>query len=42
MSPEEGNENPFQCSCLVNPIDREVHRQATVHGVTKSCIQLSN
>ena len=31
--PEEGNGNPFQYSCLGNPIDREAW-QATVHGVT--------
>ena len=33
-SPGEGNGNPFQYSCLGNPIDREAW-QATVHGVTK-------
>ena len=26
--------NPFQCSCLENPMDRG-GRQATVHGVAK-------
>ena len=31
----EGNGNPFQYSCLENPMDRETW-QATVHGVTKS------
>ena len=31
----EGNGNPFQYSCLDNPMDRGVWR-ATVHGVTKS------
>ena len=34
-SPGEGNGNPFQYSCLGNPIDRGAWR-ATVHGVTKS------
>ena len=28
----EGNGNPFQCSCLGNPMDRGAW-QATVHGV---------
>ena len=32
--PGEGNGNPFQYSCLENPMDREAG-QATVHGVTK-------
>ena len=31
----EGNGNPFQYSCLENPMDREAW-WATVHGVTKS------
>ena len=31
-SPGEGNGNPFQYSCLGNPMDREAW-QATVHGV---------
>ena len=31
----EGNGNPFQYSCLQNPMDREAW-WATVHGVTKS------
>ena len=31
----EGNGNPFQYSCLENPMNREAW-QATVHGVTKS------
>ena len=31
-SPEEGNGNPLQCSCLENSMDS----QATLHGVTKS------
>ena len=32
---EEGNDNPFQDSCLENPMDREAW-QATIHRVTKS------
>ena len=40
-SPGERNGNPFQYSCLENPIDREAW-QATVHGVAKSRTQLSN
>ena len=31
---EEGNGNPFQYSCLENPMDRGA-RWATVHGVAK-------
>ena len=34
-SPGEGDDNPLQCSCLENPVDRGTWR-ATVHGVTKS------
>ena len=34
-SPGEGNGNPFQYSCLENPMDRGAW-QATVHGVTKN------
>ena len=34
-SPEEGNGNPLQYSCLENSMDRGVW-QATVHGVTES------
>ena len=34
-SPGEGNGNPFQYSCLENPMDEGVW-QATVHGVAKS------
>ena len=34
-SPGEGNGNPFQFSCLENPMDRGAWR-ATVHGVAKS------
>ena len=37
----EGNGNPFQCSCLGNPMARGAW-QATVHGVTKSWTRLSN
>ena len=33
-SPEEGNSNPLQFSCLENPMDRGVW-WATVHGVTR-------
>ena len=34
-SPEEGNGNPLQYSCLENPMDGGTW-QATVHGVAKS------
>ena len=34
-APEEGNDNPLQYSCLVNPMDREAW-WAAVRGVTKS------
>ena len=34
ISPGEGNGNPFQCSCLGNPMNRGTWR-ATVHGVSK-------
>ena len=34
-SPEEGNGNPIQYSCLENFMDKRAW-QATVHGVTKS------
>ena len=34
-SPEGGNANPLQYSCLESPMDREAWR-ATVHGVAKS------
>ena len=34
-SPEEGNSNPLQYSCLENPMDRGAW-STTVHGVTKS------
>ena len=33
-SPGEGNGNPFQYSCLENPMERGA-RQATVHGVAR-------
>ena len=34
-SPEEGNGNPLQNSCLENSMDRRAWK-GTVHGVTKS------
>ena len=37
---EVENGNPFQCSCLANPMDRGAW-QATVHGVAKSRTWLS-
>ena len=40
-SPEEGNGNPLQYSCLGNPMDRG-DWWATVHGVAKSQTQLSD
>ena len=40
-SPEEGNGNPLQYSCLGNPRDRGAWR-VTVHGVAKSQELLSN
>ena len=40
-SPEEGNGNPLQYSCLENPMYREAW-QATVHRVTKSQKQLKD
>ena len=40
-SPGGGNGNPFQHPCLKNSTDRGVWQQ-TVHGVTKSQIQLSD
>ena len=36
-----GHGNPFQYSCLENPMDREGWR-TTVHGVAKSQTRLSN
>ena len=41
MSPGEGNGNLLQYACLGNPMDRGAW-QATVNGVTKSWIQLSD
>ena len=40
-SPGGGQGNPFQQSCLENPMDRGAW-QATVHGVTESLTRLSN
>ena len=40
-SPEEGNSNPLQYSCLENFMDRGAS-QPTVNGVTKSQTQLSD
>ena len=40
-NPGEENGNTLQYSCLENPMDREAW-QATVHGVTKSQIRLSD
>ena len=41
-SPEEGNGNPHQHSCLGNPMDRGPSVcQVTIYGVTKSWTQLS-
>ena len=40
-TPGEGNGNPLQYSCLGNLMDREAW-QSTVHGVTKSQMQLSD
>ena len=40
-SPGKGNGNPFQYSCLENPMDGEAW-WATVHGVTKSRTRLSD
>ena len=40
-SPGKQNGNPFQYSCLENPMDRGVWG-ATVHVVTESQIQLSD
>ena len=39
-SPEGGNGDSFQYSCLENPMDRGAW-QATVHGVSKSRTQLN-
>ena len=40
-SPGEGNGNPFQYSCLENPMDRGAW-QATVYKVTKSQTRLND
>ena len=40
-SPGKGNGNPFQYSCLGNPLDRGSW-QATVHGVVKSQTRLKD
>ena len=40
-SPEEGNGNPLQYSCLENPMDRGAW-QATVYRVAKRQTQLSD
>ena len=40
-SPAEGNGNPFQYSCLENPMHRRAW-WATVHGVAKSQTGLSD
>ena len=40
-SPEEGNGNPLQYSCVENPVDGGAW-QAPVPGVTKSRTQLSS
>ena len=40
-SPAEGNGNPFQYSCLENPMNRGAW-WATVHGVAKSQTRLSD
>ena len=39
--PGEGNGNSLQYSCLENPMDRGAWL-ATVHGITKSRIRLSD
>ena len=40
-SPGEGHDNPLQCSCLGNLMDRGAW-WATVHGITKSQTRLSD
>ena len=40
-SPEEGNGNPLQYSCLENSMDRGAS-WATVHGLTKSRTQMND
>ena len=39
--PGEGNGNPFQYSCLMNPMDREAW-WATIHRAAQSRTRLSN
>ena len=39
--PGERNGNPFQYSCLENPMDRGIW-WATVHGIAKSWTKLSD
>ena len=41
MGVVQGDGTPLQCSCLENPMDGGAW-QASVHGVTKSQIQLSD
>ena len=41
QSPEIGNGNPLQYSCLVNPLDRRA-QWATVHGIARSQMRLRN
>ena len=40
-SPEEGNGNLFQCSCLEKSMDRETW-QAIVHGTSENQTRLSD
>ena len=40
-TPRGGNGNPLQYSCVGNPMDKGAWL-ATVHGVTKSWIRLSD
>ena len=39
--PGDGDGNPLKYSCLENPMDRGAWR-ATVHGITKSQMQLND
>ena len=39
LIPGSGQDNPLQCSCLENPMDRGMWR-ATVHRVAKSWTRL--
>ena len=41
-SPEEGNGNPLQYSCLENSMDRGGPWRVTVHRVAKSWTRLSD